>query len=191
MSVAISNKIGFVEWHIARGGWVSYANDFPAFWSGCDLIVDFSSGVLIIKRVIEEIGTATPVGKGKEKKIKKETSKKYEVEESAEGIEAEQGTKRRKTASACKQLTIFEDPGEVDPSAIGKEVNHPPIPKIRVTTKVESSILQIPMGFLKETSFVVVTFVAQDSLGSPASFLNLPRDLLGIPVVSRILLKDL
>ena len=79
----------------------------------------------------------------------------------------------------------------MDPSAIGKEVNHPPIPKIRVTTKVESSILQIPMGFLKETSSVVVTSAAQDSLGSSASFLDLPRDLLGIPVVSRRLLKDL
>lgn len=81
------------------------------------------------------------MGKGKEKKIKKETSKKSKVEESAEGTEADKGTKRRKTTLAPKQLTISEDPGEVDPSAIGKEVSHPPIPKIRVKTKVESSIL--------------------------------------------------
>ena len=45
----------------------------------------------------------------------------------------------------------------MDPSAVGKEVSHPPIPKIRVKTKVESSILQIPVGSLKGTSFVVVT----------------------------------
>ena len=54
------------------------------------------------QRVVEEIGVATPVGKGKEKKIKKETIKKFEVKESAEGTEASQDAKRRKTASARK-----------------------------------------------------------------------------------------
>ena len=125
----------------------------------------------IKKIVTEKIGVATPMGKGKEKKIKKETSKKSKVEESAEVTESDQGTKRRKTASACKQLTISKDPGEVDPSAIGKEVSHLPIPKIKVKTKVRSSILQIPMGFLKETSFVAVTSSAQGFSGSLAIIL--------------------
>ena len=120
---------------------MSYANDFPTSWPRCDLIVGSPSSVPIKKRVVEEIGAATPIGKGKEKKIKKETVKKSEVEESAEGTEASQDTKRRKTASSRKQLTISKDPGEVDPFAVGKEVSHPPILKIRVKTKVRSSIL--------------------------------------------------
>jgi len=130
--------------------------------------------VPIKKRVTKEIGVATPMGKGKEKKIKKKTSKKSEVEESVKVTEADQGTKRRKTASACKQLTISKDPGEVDPFAIGKEVSHSPILRIRVKTKVKSSILQIPMGFLKETSFVAVTSSAQGFSGSLAIILRSP-----------------
>ena len=63
----------------------------------------------------------------------------------------------------------------MDPSAIGKEVSHPPIPKIRVKTKVESSILQIPVGSLKGTSFVVVTSPAQGFLGSPAIIPQSPQ----------------
>ena len=160
MSTVISSKTSFIEWHTARGGWVSYANDFPVSWPECDLIVGSYSGLTIKKGVVKEISAATPVGNGKEKKTKKETGKKSEVEESAEGTEASQGTKRRVLASACKQLTISEDPREMDPSAVGKEVSHPPIPKIRVKTKVESSILQIPMGSLKGTSFVAVTSLA-------------------------------
>ena len=100
-----------------------------------------SSGVPIKKGLSKEIGAATPLGKGKEKKIKKEVVKKSEVEGSAEDTEVGCGTKRRKTASTRKQLVISEGPEEVDPSAIGKEVSHPPIPKIRVKTKVKSSIL--------------------------------------------------
>ena len=107
----------------------------------CDLIVGSSSSVPIKKGLFKEIGAATPLGKGKEKKIKKEAVKKSEVEGSAEDTEVGCGTKRRKTASTRKQLVISEGPEEVDPSAVGKEVNHPPIPKIRVKTKVESSIL--------------------------------------------------
>ena len=42
------------------------------------------------------------MAKGKEKKIKKETGKRFEVEENVEGTEVGQGTKRRKTASARK-----------------------------------------------------------------------------------------
>ena len=66
VSIAISSKIGFAEWHAFRGGWVCYANDFPNAWSGCDLIVSTSSGVPIKRGVVEAIGAATLVGKGKE-----------------------------------------------------------------------------------------------------------------------------
>ena len=47
-----------------------YARDFLGTWSGCDLIVGTSSGVPIKKGAVEAIGAATPIGKGKEKKIK-------------------------------------------------------------------------------------------------------------------------
>ena len=70
VSIAISNKTGFVEWHASRGGWVCYAQDFLETWLGCDLIIDTSSGVLIKRGAIKAIGAATPIGKGKEKKIK-------------------------------------------------------------------------------------------------------------------------
>ena len=39
VSVAISNKTRFVEWHASRGGWVCYAQDFSKTWSWCELIV--------------------------------------------------------------------------------------------------------------------------------------------------------
>ena len=113
--IIIRSKTGFVEWHIARGGWVSYAYDFPISWSVYDLIVGFYLGVTIKKGVVEEIDAATPVGNGKEKKIKKETGKKSEVEESVGCTEVGQGTKRRKIASTCKQLTISEDLGKWTP----------------------------------------------------------------------------
>ena len=57
--VAISSKIGFVEWHASRGGWVCYAHDFPEAWSGCDHIVGTSSGVPIKRGTVEAIGAAT------------------------------------------------------------------------------------------------------------------------------------
>ena len=66
---------------------------------------------------LRKIGATTPVGKGKEKKVKKETGKKFEAEDGVMGIKASQGTKKRKTASARKQLINSEDPGDVDPSA--------------------------------------------------------------------------
>ena len=154
---------------------MSYANDFPTSWPRCDLIVGSSSSVPIKKRVVEEIGAATPIGKGKEKKIKKETVKKSEVEESAEGTEAGQDTKRRKTTSSHKQLTISKELGEVDPSAVGKEVSHPLIPNIRVKTKVGSSILQILVDSFKGTSSIVVTSLAQDFLGSPTIISQSPQ----------------
>ena len=66
---------------------------------------------------LRKIGATTLVGKGKEKKVKKETSKKFEAEDGVMGIKASQGTKKRKTASARKQLTNSKDPGDMDPSA--------------------------------------------------------------------------
>ena len=146
MSATISSKIGFVEWHASRGGWVCYANDFPDAWSGFDLIVGTSFGVLIKKGVVEAIGAATPVGKCKEKKIKQETVKKAKLEESVEGTETGPETKKRKTVRPCKQLVISEEGKRVDPSTVGKEVGHPLIPKIRVKTKVKSSVFQVPMS---------------------------------------------
>ena len=157
VSAAISSKTEFLEWNAFKGGWVTYANDFPDSWSRCDLIVG-SSGVPIKKGMVEAIGAATPIGKGKEKKIKQEAVKKSEVKGSVESTEVGYGTKRRKIALACKQLVIFEGPEDVDPSAIGKDISHPSILKIRVKTKVESSILQILVGSFKGTSFVAVTF---------------------------------
>ena len=47
VSATISSKTGFMEWYTTRGGWVSYTNDFPASWPGCDLIVGSSFGVPI------------------------------------------------------------------------------------------------------------------------------------------------
>ena len=51
---------------------------------------------------LRKIGATTPVGKGKEKKVKKETGKKFEAEDGVMGIKASQGTKKRKTALARK-----------------------------------------------------------------------------------------
>jgi len=50
---------------------VSYANDFPPSWLDYELIIGSSLGVPTRKGAIEEIGFATPLGKGKEKKGKK------------------------------------------------------------------------------------------------------------------------
>ena len=85
-----------------RGGWVSYASYFPASWPESDLIIGSSTGVPIKREVVEEIGAATLVGKGKEKKLKKDACKKSKAEEGVEGTEAGQGTKKRKTTSARK-----------------------------------------------------------------------------------------
>ena len=70
VSTAMSSKIGFVELHAFREGWVTYAQDFLETWSGCDLIIGTSFGVPIKKGAIEAIGAATPASKGKEKRIK-------------------------------------------------------------------------------------------------------------------------
>ena len=91
-----------MEWYASRGGWICYAQDFPKAWSRCDLIVGTSSGVPIKRGAVEAIGAATPIGKGKEKKIKQETVKRAKFEESAEGTEVGPKTKKRKTTKAQK-----------------------------------------------------------------------------------------
>ena len=71
---------------------------------------------------------------------RKSSRKLVEIEESVEGIEVGSETKKRKTTKSRKQLVIFEELEGVDPSTVGKEVGHPLILKIRVKTKVESSV---------------------------------------------------
>ena len=56
----------------------------------------------------------------------------------------------------------------MDPSTAEKEVSHPPIPEIKVKTKVENSVLQIPMGSPKRVLSVAVTSSAQGSSGHSA-----------------------
>ena len=63
-------------------------------WSGCDLIVDTSSGVPIKRGAVEAIGAATSINEGIEKKIKQEKVKRVEPKENIEGTE----TKKRKIA---------------------------------------------------------------------------------------------
>lgn len=60
----------------------------------------------IKKGVTKAIGAVTPVGKGKENKIKQEVIKKSKFGGSAKGTEADPRTKRKKIASAHKQLVI-------------------------------------------------------------------------------------
>ena len=116
--------------------------------------------------MVGAISAITLAGKGKEKKIKQEAVKKAEVKGSVEGTEAGHNTKKRKTAKSRKQLIISEEPDGVDPSTGGKEVSHPLIPKIKVKTKVESSVLQVPVGSFKGTSSVTITSSAYGSSGS-------------------------
>ena len=142
VSAAISSETGFAEWHSSRGVWVCYVQDFLETWSGCDLIVGTSSDVPIKRGVVETIGAATPIGKGKEKKIKQEKVKRAELEESTEGTK----TKKMKTARSQKQLVISEEPKRVSPLTVGKEVGHPSISRSRVKTKVESSLFWIPVS---------------------------------------------
>ena len=154
-------------------------SQLPDAWSGCDLIMGFFSSVPIKKGMVEAIGAATLVGKGKEKKIKQEAIKKAEVEGSVEGIKAGHETKNRKTVKSRKQLVIFEELEGVDPSTVGKEVSHPLIPKIKVKTKVESFFLQVPVGSFKGTSSVVLTSSAHGFLESLDIIPQSPLGLFG------------
>ena len=53
VSATVSSKTGFAEWHTSREGWVTYAQDFPETWPGCDLIVGSSAGVPIKRGAVE------------------------------------------------------------------------------------------------------------------------------------------
>ena len=53
----------------------------------------------------------------------------------------------------------------MDPSTIGKEVGHPLIPKIRVKTKVKSSLSQVPVSSLAQGSSGSFDFIPQSPLG--------------------------
>ena len=94
-----------------------------------------------IKRgVVDVIGAATPVGKGKEKRIKQEKLKGVELEKSMEGAEASLETKRRKTGKSQKQLVIFEETERIGSPTVGEEVAQSLATRTRVKTKVESSL---------------------------------------------------
>ena len=108
---------------------MTYAQDFLETWSGCDLIIGTSSRVPIKRGAIEAIGAATPIGKGKEKRIKQEKLKEAEVEESVEGTKAGPEAKKRKIGKSQKQLVTLEE----------KEVGQPLVTRTRKKTKVESS----------------------------------------------------
>ena len=100
VSTAISNKTGFAEWHASKGGWVCYSQDFLETWLGYDLIVGSSSSVPIKRGAVEAISVATPISKGKEKKIKQEKFKQAKLEEGVEGPKAGPETKKRKTTKS-------------------------------------------------------------------------------------------
>ena len=150
---------------------MSYANDFPPFWPGNELIIGSSLGVPTRKRADAEIGSATPLGKGKEKKGKKGAKGKPETEKGTEDPELSQGTKKRKTSTASKQLPTLKEFKEVASIAtrgrsLSKEVSHSSMPKIKVKTKVEISKSQTFVSSLKGISSIVVYSLAQGSLGS-------------------------
>ena len=127
---------------------------------------------------VETIGAATPVGKGKEKRIKQEKVKQFELEEYVEGIEAGPKTKKRKTAKSRKQLVVFEDPKGVSSPIEGKEVGHPLISKARVKTKVESSLSQVPMSSSGQDSLGSFDLVPQFPLG-PSRHTHSKRKTIG------------
>ena len=124
-----------------------------------------SSSVPIKKGVVEAIGAATPMGKGKKKKIKQEAVKRAELEGSVEGTEAGSETKKRKTAKSYKQLVVFEEPERVDPSTVGKEVGHPLIQKTQVKTKVKSYVFQVPVNSSAHGSSRSLDLTPQSPLG--------------------------
>ena len=79
---------------------MTYAQDLPEVWSGCDFIVGASAGVPIKKGAVEVISAGTPIGMSKERAIKQEKLKEAEVEGSVKGIGPE--TKKRKTRKSQK-----------------------------------------------------------------------------------------
>ena len=95
---------------------MTYAQDFPETWLGCDLIVGAFARLPIKKGVVEAISASTFVGMSKERAIKQEKLKEAEVEGSAEGIGLE--TKKRKTWKSQKQLVLSEEKEVEQPLAI-------------------------------------------------------------------------
>ena len=144
---------------------MTYTQDFPKTWSGCDIIVGASSGVPIKRGAVEGIGVATLIGKGREKMIKQEKVKESGLEESAKGMEVGLETKKRKTRKSQEQLVIFEEPENVSSPTVGKGVRHPFVPRARVKTKVESSFSQVPMSSSAHCSLGSLDFIPQSPLG--------------------------
>ena len=78
---------------------------------------------------------------------------------------------KRKTSIASKRLPTPKEFKEVASvgtrgRSLSKEVNHPPIPKTRVKTKVETSKSQTFVSSLKGISSIFVSSPAQGFLGS-------------------------
>ena len=137
---------------------MTYAQDFPEVWSGCDLIVGASTGVLVKKWAMEVISVGTPVvGMSKERAIKQEKLKEARVEGSAEGISPKK--KKRKAGKSQKQLVLSEE----------KEVEQPLAIRTRVKTKVESSFSQFPVSSSVHGSLGPsrCTYSKQKRLGDP------------------------
>ena len=84
VSAAVSSKTSFAEWHASRGGWVTYAQDFPEVWSGCNLIVGATAGVPIKKGAVKAINVGNSIDIRKERAIKQEKLKEAKLEGSAE-----------------------------------------------------------------------------------------------------------
>ena len=102
VSAAVSNKTRFAEWHASRGGWMTYAQDFPETWLGYSLVIGTSPRVPIKKGAVETIGAATALSKGKD--VMPEKMKAVDVEESTEGVRIGPETKRRKTRKSQTHL---------------------------------------------------------------------------------------
>ena len=133
VSAAVSSKTRFAEWHASRGGWVTYAQDFPETWLGYSLVIGTSSGVPIKKGAVETIGAAIAPSKSKDVRPKK--MKAVDVDESTGGVEIGSEAKRRKTGKSQAHLASQE----------GKDVREPLVSRTRKKTRVESSFSQVPV----------------------------------------------
>jgi len=121
--------------------------------------------VPIKREAVETIGATTPIGKGREKRIKQEKLKEVELEERAKGMEASPETKKRKTGKSQEQLVIFEELENVSSPIVGKRVGHLLVPRTQVKAKVESYLSQVPMSSSAHGSLGSLDFVPQSPLG--------------------------
>ena len=156
---------------------MTYAYDFLETWLGCDLIVGASSRVPTKREAVEAIGAVTPIGKGREKRIKQEKVKEARLEESAKSTKAGPETKKRKTGKSQEQLVIFEEPENVSSPIVGKGVGHLLVPRTRVKTKVEFSLSQVLVSSSAHGSLGSPDFVAQSPLGSSGCTHNKQKTL--------------